>query len=124
MRISDWSSDVCSSDLRRQADAVGFNQAHRHDPDVPDVHERREHRAQGDGRSQREHGPQAVTGQQAGQGKARRMRLAFLFPGGRDETEAWRPPFVEREASSEEHKSELPSTIRHSYAVVGVTKKT
>src|SRR3546814_10203450 len=100
MRISDWSSDVCSSDLRWRVVAEPVARAHRVGA----------HRLQ-----------QAVAGGDADD------RLVQVFGRGVLEQEALRPGFgraqrqvvVEggQQQRSEEHTSELQSLMRISYAV-------
>src|SRR3546814_5190725 len=103
MRISDWSSDVCSSDLR-DLDAGhrrGRVQTFLHWPLQASVH-----------RDLRRDGLAGDRGDQAGDGCARRLdaRLA----AGR------RPVLHPR---SEEHTSELQSLMRISYAVFCLKNK-
>src|SRR3546814_6623040 len=113
MRISDWSSDVCSSDLRRLPDhlagrypvsACRHAQQHqcagpchgadRH-ADPPQPEEPRQ--------QQRQHRPARVEGRAVDDRRARMLQL-----GNR----------------SEEHTSELQSLMRISYAVFCLKKKT
>src|SRR3546814_8329833 len=114
MRISDWSSDVCSSDLfasRRSRDA-----------------ERRRGRAslpgenlqgtrpgdRGDGARLRQ-----GTGQARADGRARSMRRHR-----RDRRlRSWQKIQATRRGRSEEHTSELQSLMRISYAVFCLKKK-
>src|SRR3546814_19205192 len=57
MRISDWSSDVCSSDLRTALDERSSRRAAvRSEPAVPAVLDRRAARAQNEGRRRRHPG--------------------------------------------------------------------
>src|SRR3546814_9505569 len=100
MRISDWSSDVCSSDL-----VVGTASTLRvaHPQDRPrGGHARRDPRAQGDERRQ---GAQPAIG---GEDEDLRGR------GGEVSTQVCR---------SEEHTSEIQSIMRISYAVICLKKK-
>src|SRR3546814_4720060 len=102
MRISDWSSDVCSSDLGYRDAGYG-----RHRPG-PDRHQVREgpHDAARAGRKGGEFGPaQAVQPQDDGHGPD--------HPEGPQPGEAHH---VEP-ARSDEHTSELQSLMRISYAV-------
>src|SRR3546814_10327302 len=113
MRISDWSSDVCSSDLQEPApgaDRVGgrshcLSQA---DGGLPGFAGAHLPRAGGpllsfmDGRT-----PSHAT-QRCAAGGSR----ALTLPGG--------APYIER---SEEHTSELQSLMRTSYAVFCLKKK-
>src|SRR3546814_3418557 len=111
MRISDWSSDVCSSDLLREADGVS--------PLPP-------HRLAGGGAG-------------AGGDRVRRVRapverrpqlpgLADLLRSRRvaDRRQRSRRPRRHRDppgGESEEHTSELQSLMRISYAVFCLKKK-
>src|SRR3546814_7672826 len=120
MRISDWSSDVCSSDLLRGVDLVGAEQIDRLDlarlragEDAGDVlaaifrgHEAEVERtdAGGSGMQHAEAVP-AVLDQAAGIGN---------LLGQRQHSGAVR---------SEEHTSELQSLMRISYAVLCLKKK-
>src|SRR3546814_10735258 len=108
MRISDWSSDVCSSDLRSRhiAAAIGQEQArrvadlaqpfftHREHPDLVGAAEAVLHRAQ-----------DAILV----------AALAFERQHGVDH--------MFEHARSEEHTSELQSLMRISYAVFCLNKK-
>src|SRR3546814_1138172 len=95
MRISDWSSDVCSSDLL--GDAAGAQSPPDHRPAVPFVGGRR--RARHDGRS-------------AERDRCRMERRGAAGDG------------VGGTIRSEEHTSELQSLMRISYAVFCLKKKT
>src|SRR3546814_3926474 len=127
MRISDWSSDVCSSDLRIDAHDVsvggqGAGARAEDDPAAGEVVE------QADAVGQQ---PRVVVGQRDHAG----AELDVLGALGRhrdDELGAadqlvaagvvlTEPALVER---SEEHTSELQSLMRISYAVFGLKKKT
>src|SRR3546814_10538234 len=104
MRISDWSSDVCSSDLFLRADDVGVRLADRVDEQVtafrPYV--------------------RAVVGRGPADIEAHHLERRGIVcgEGGRGEREQ-RDPGGERKADhrSEEHTSELQSLMRRSYAV-------
>src|SRR3546814_2634475 len=101
MRISDWSSDVCSSDLRA-GDQVVFDGDHHHlaepvDHVAPGVIHLGEPGDEG------HHGADLD-----------------LAPGGEPATDAQRRGDAER---SEEHTSELQSLMRISYAVFCLKKK-
>src|SRR3546814_9645142 len=99
MRISDWSSDVCSSDLRRQ----GRGQSARGDG--------------GDGRQARRHegngGLPARSQSRQGAGHGAEAGAAAAAAGTTRSTEATQTA----EGRSEEHTSELQSLMRISYAV-------
>src|SRR3546814_3274329 len=116
MRISDWSSDVCSSDLLRKiADAESRAPVHRHVGDVVAI--------QGD--------PAVVGRNEAGDdieagglsravGTEQADRLSALQ--GQSHTAQHRPllealaDVVDSPTRSEEHTSELQSLMRNSYA--------
>src|SRR3546814_5885924 len=116
MRISDWSSDVCSSDLRsRQAvrlfralceTAAAPGRAGSRDP-------RRAAERQADDRRGdslcRDAGPEAAVEDLRGRGKEGRRRLVG--------------PYADVDPRSEEHTSELQSLMRISYAVFCLKKK-
>src|SRR3546814_5990298 len=100
MRISDWSSDVCSSDLRT-ASACGVSHPHGH---------------------ARHACPPSLIHHQE-------KSMALMFPrlarnfirNGYFPTDE---PTLERALRSEEHTSELQSLMRISYAVFCLKKKT
>src|SRR3546814_7305884 len=114
MRISDWSSDVCSSDLAEVLDRLEVQQAVDRlgvgvvvgivhplaDLDAPLRHLEGEHHVGGDGdegddgKAPVEHHPEDAAGQR------------------------------DLDERSEEHTSELQSLMRISYAVFCLTKKT
>src|SRR3546814_6251481 len=122
MRISDWSSDVCSSDLDMLVDDVGL----RIEMIVPDMFE--QHRAR--------HHPPFVAREIGEDAKFARgevdrlaaaphrlteqidLEIADAQPGLRDYRGA--APAQHR---SEEHTSELQSLMRISYAVFCLKKK-
>src|SRR3546814_8381727 len=128
MRISDWSSDVCSSDLLRQL-------GNRERQQVSGAGDRDDAVGVDRGNLRRlQHACAAVPAQ-------RKQRLARLLPPGQvleagDEAVAvrgrehearvvvTRGQRLERRARSEAHTSELQSLMRHSYAVFGLKKKT
>src|SRR3546814_1520664 len=110
MRISDWSSDVCSSDLRatprlamaaRTAPALDSSAAH--DRRAP----------QSEGRCRQDHARAAPC---RTMDEARAPR-----PADRRRSPGFRARLVPR---SEEHTSELQSLMRISYAVFCLKKKT
>src|SRR3546814_7755069 len=113
MRISDWSSDVCSSDLRslERGEAIE-DRGHHHEPQccvvadlVPGAVERQQRIGRGDpGWHQQHHR----------EGHA--QRLHPLRKCGVVEVVRTRP-------RSEEHTSELQSLMRISYAVFCLKKK-
>src|SRR3546814_9277998 len=110
MRISDWSSDVCSSDLRLAA-AHRLGQGDRRV--VGRAHDERLqqqlHRHLGAGAE-----PQLAGRLRGGPGGDRDL------PVGRQVSLGER---LERQVRSEEHTSELQSLMRTSYAVFCYTKK-
>src|SRR3546814_3467861 len=97
MRISDWSSDVCSSDLYRGA-------------------ARRRAARTGDLRSRA--GQSAGAADAVGHGRFGARRNATREPALSDAG-----PRLERRLRSEEHTSELQSLMRISYAVFCLKKK-
>src|SRR3546814_1294686 len=102
MRISDWSSDVCSSDLRRFHPTLicsrGTHGSERR------VHSRRRHRQ-----------PLVLSFQGA---------RALILPATVDRQQGSRRRGRLRVFRSEEHTSELQSLMRISYAVFCLKKKT
>src|SRR3546814_3210072 len=105
MRISDWSSDVCSSDLLPAVEQVGAHegqQQQRHQPEAK----------RGDLRDRRAcasaHVRKAVA-QRAAQPRAQSPHQRDHAPG---------------QQRSEEHTSELQSLMRISYAVFCLKNKT
>src|SRR3546814_4882543 len=118
MRISDWSSDVCSSDLvGRPREARPFEPAHRARPPVP-----------GPCR------PGAGCLKSAGRPAEGPARLGEVggFPaigGARDtntasqQKEGFMTAPIPAQKRSEEHTSELQSLMRNSYAVFCLKKK-
>src|SRR3546814_10728084 len=105
MRISDWSSDVCSSDLERQGQR-GLS-----DPRSAD--------------EKRVGSPLQATAEQfvdLGIAARRKLSLEFGVMLGSDEArENPEPAFGDDR--SEEHTSELQSLVRNSYAVFCLKKK-
>src|SRR3546814_3475498 len=96
MRISDWSSDVCSSDLARRKllavpDRLDLTLRHAEDRDFRCIDDRRE--------------------ETAADAAERRDRKASAFH------------FISFQFRSEEHTSELQSLMRISYAVFCLKKK-
>src|SRR3546814_6984558 len=101
MRISDWSSDVCSSDLR----------------------DRRDSRLPCPGQGEPEGCQRARSvGLQRGQPR-RPVAGAATAPGGDADGEHARRP-LERQPDRKKHTSELQSLMRISYAVFCLKKKT
>src|SRR3546814_1910569 len=119
MRISDWSSDVCASDLRQIAVAerllrvkeakdnlITFTEMTMPHPEDPDDPQRSRYEAQYFHRAL----AAALEEVEAG----RMPRLIITFP----------PRHGKSELRSEEHTSELQSLMRISYAVFCLKKKT
>src|SRR3546814_5802335 len=105
MRISDWSSDVCSSDLRFDVLTVGGN--HRH------LETRNAYVENGGRRAVDEAQPDLFAGfEDAGPVTRRRGAVHQVGVG------------VAGDIRSEEHTSELQSLMRISYAVFCLKKKT
>src|SRR3546814_4431168 len=103
MRISDWSSDVCSSDLDSQKPAGNGG---RRDPEPP-------------GRCHRTPGHPCRIRQIKRKVHCKRRRLA----AGNGRRTAGPLTRQRHHRRSEEHTSELQSLMRISYAVFCVTKK-
>src|SRR3546814_10167223 len=115
MRISDWSSDVCSSDLREQG-RVGFAPAavHRPQPRLVDSLLEFVGARRGDLRERQPRGArQRSVLPPLDPARAQNKRLQFL--GGEHQRR-------QDEARSEDHTSELHSLMRISYAVFCLTK--
>src|SRR3546814_5840725 len=108
MRISDWSSDVCSSDLPLHARGPGTDRQELLSP----AQRRR-------GRQICRHLPEARSGDDQG---FRRLAAGAddLFRGRR----GVRSHLLRHQTRSEEHTSELQSLMRISYAVFCLKKKT
>src|SRR3546814_6486557 len=102
MRISDWSSDVCSSDLRHTADELDEHDRER----AHDRHVRAPPERQQDAERQR--------GGDTGDANHHVQREA---------AEPGRLHRLQPEPRSEEHTSELQSLMRISYAVFCLKKK-
>src|SRR3546814_5049711 len=118
MRISDWSSDVCSSDLLERAEHAVFAGVVGHDGQPPVAGE---HAVQGLQVAHR--GPGRFDRRQAAV-VARADRDFVVARGQGDELpQARRPGTAARAGRSEEHTSELQSLMRTSYAVFCLKKK-
>src|SRR3546814_2202759 len=112
MRISDWSSDVCSSDLLARGDRHRERAQRR-----ADEGQRRNGRARGKRKGDE---LRAIADPEREQGEQPRRKRAQPRIGqgiGRLRLE-------QRRARSEEHTSELQSLMRISYAVFCLKKKT
>src|SRR3546814_1377922 len=117
MRISDWSSDVCSSDLPGSLPSIAsFGPVHpRTRPEhMRDAHHRFRH-APADARSHRD----AIRPIRSG--GSMQLRGSRVRSFHRRHSLAAE---VSRSARSEEHTSELQSLMRISYAVFCLKKKT
>src|SRR3546814_3464954 len=126
MRISDWSSDVCSSDLVRPAAGVEAGDLGEHDGEHERLHHGQHDRPQHAERGPLVAGLEVLAGECNEHGpvghEVRRPLAPGRWLGSDDEDPAalshvggpsrrgWR-------SSSEEHTSELPSLMRTSYAV-------
>src|SRR3546814_7015175 len=123
MRISDWSSDVCSSDLRKSSGKRVIRKtvlsvrssldASREQPANVEALEREEEQQHGDERDHR----------------ARHHQLDILDmlarqPGKRDRQRLLVGIVEDDQRRSEEHTSELQSLMRSSYAVFCLKKNT
>src|SRR3546814_1803447 len=104
MRISDWSSDVCSSDLG-----------------TPDVGGLRQQCAQAGSGGDRWRQPRRPRERRRSTARGGRTRAASRA----SDTDQWRSPrsLTHMENRSEEHTSELQSLMRISYAVFCLKKK-
>src|SRR3546814_3225461 len=118
MRISDWSSDVCSSDLARRRQA--FRGQHLLGADLVERQRAAEHARTGVRHAQRfeqalQHAALAVAAVEDVENAIEVPVLQFARQGG-DAVDAVR-------LRSEEHTSELQSLMRISYAVFCLKKK-
>src|SRR3546814_9797147 len=112
MRISDWSSDVCSSDLSHRGE--------RRDAGTPDVHAGHRRRRQFLARRAQDRVRERPVGRPANLcDEYRRIEPAA------DQLWRWprRDPRMVAARRSEEHTSELQSLMRISYAVFCLKKK-
>src|SRR3546814_3671634 len=108
MRISDWSSDVCSSDLAQQRRSI----LRREMPASEQQPERIEQSTAPD--------PGAVTGAALAIEVIDHALIGLLHPQDRHIMQRNQAFALAR---SEEHTSELQSLMRHSYAVFCLKKK-
>src|SRR3546814_6653907 len=117
MRISDWSSDVCSSDLLYTADAfesfMGAHAVHYAQPDVTRLAGITEYIRVADAA----HGRRLPVVAHVGDMGQVHVHLSFWHPAT---TMLEYIPWIR----SEEHTSELQSLMRNSYAVFCLKKKT
>src|SRR3546814_3399381 len=124
MRISDWSSDVCSSDLISWRDRAGLFQGL--------VGDHREQRFLGQGLSRAGRESHLIAGVVKAQRIVRKMTMGIvLVHNCLDETPKLKvgrfgPAFalqrIQTEFRSEEHTSELQSLMRISYVVFSLKK--
>src|SRR3546814_9814382 len=114
MRISDWSSDVCSSDL--EEDGETGNSEEQIDPVIP------ARKGEGHMLRLREHvvKTHAIMKNDDGQSSQATKRIQFLQSRLRPWFRCHEDELSQR---SEEHTSELQSLMRISYAVFAWTKK-
>src|SRR3546814_5852541 len=110
MRISDWSSDVCSADLRSSRQHGRPRRGHRR-------HRRRRHLP-----AVREHVPQVQHQGRGDPGWVCDLLELWVFEVRVIRKFDWRPALAQS-GRSEEHTSELQSLRRISYAVVCLKKK-
>src|SRR3546814_3988830 len=114
MRISDWSSDVCSSDLRDVQHAP-FADQHQFASAARGIARRQGGALPRQLEDELPPGLLAEGDEALGPEQGRRQRLdEFLEPRHRQGAVA--PPLQHVEARSEEHTSELQSLMRTSYA--------
>src|SRR3546814_2876369 len=116
MRISDWSSDVCSSDLHRPAIDIALDMAATQPPDQRQVVVRLDPLG---GRLHAERGREADD-------RRDDRRVHAVRVGGAEHEALVDLDLVERrllQIRSEEHTSELQSLMRISYAVFCLKKK-
>src|SRR3546814_4860010 len=123
MRISDWSSDVCSSDLQCRGDGddqVGLQADQRGDgADAQDIGEQLAAET-GEARRQVHHG--AARPQIDGEDQAADTVIGDHGIGAAGNAEL-RQRTPAEDQRSEEHTSELQSLMRNSYAVFCLKKK-
>src|SRR3546814_2697800 len=112
MRISDWSSDVCSSDLREEREV-----AEQHPPTLSACHCAAEPSHRLDDAAARS------VGSAAPRPTLSRGARADVQPAARHPVAGPRHGRGLRAARSEEHTSELQSLMRISYAVFCLKKK-
>src|SRR3546814_4748829 len=116
MRISDWSSDVCSSDLfkpSRRSDGASFSTATTPSPRVC---------TDGSRTAQRKYGTNSKPATPAITKAARQSMISVIRAPANGPTAT--PRGAAKLSRSEEHTSELQSLMRISYAVFCLQKKT
>src|SRR3546814_9704910 len=119
MRISDWSSDVCSSDLSRARHGRRLTEVGDRQPRL-EVEQQSLRRLLADAGHEAQRG-EVVLGEDPGQGRRGVDRQDRQSEGGADAVRADQRLEAHR---SEEHTSELQSLMRISYAVFCLKKKT
>src|SRR3546814_10252133 len=125
MRISDWSSDVCSSDLQRQAQrtiapvlAVSFEMERAVMPTIALGQERQQRRLEAEvSEPKLAVRPKGQAAAQYRQAAAQRTQEAIVQPPHPRHRIAAQGEGAPRGHRSEEHTSELQSLMRISYAV-------
>src|SRR3546814_6357293 len=117
MRISDWSSDVCSSDLSTHALSIARCIA-----GVGEGWRCQQQREQADAPAWRVAAGQMARIMHGGEPRGGRA-VECTFRGARGRCSVWMPP-LGKSSRSEEHTSELQSLMRISYAVFCLKKKT
>src|SRR3546814_6508667 len=111
MRISDWSSDVCSSDLRVECRQAGARSE-----------DRRSGRQECEGnREPRREIPKL--GRKRDQSRERDGKMGRSVGSGPGRCASREQPHSAGKPRSEEHTSELQSLMRNSYAVFCLKKK-
>src|SRR3546814_10411182 len=115
MRISDWSSDVCSSDLR-SLDTLGQQILERREQDVLEVDGQRQHPVE-EGGDRRQFVLETIA-------VAERQSCRRLESPERTALDLAAVEQTVKLARSEEHTSELQSLMRISYAAFCLEKQT
>src|SRR3546814_1287696 len=127
MRISDWSSDVCSSDLRghplrRQQPVVHMRDAERIEGKAEPAEREAEREQQRPRRLDRERGADPERRREAADDHAAAVEAVGQMPDRPLQGDAAKDHH--HHERSEEHTSELQSLMRISYAVFCLKKKT
>src|SRR3546814_2074481 len=113
MRISDWSSDVCSSDLAAEEEALRSRHADEHDDEGDHVEEDRDDRHDDDEHAEDQPRRPARTGGGHEDSAADALRQRRMALRRRYKIQ----DVIRRRQRSEEPTSELQSLMRISYAV-------
>src|SRR3546814_1408354 len=118
MRISDWSSDVCSSDLTFSS-AMSASRVSQLGKSYGAVARRSCRLRRAAEAGFRSLGAKDEVPRRAGRPWQRAVPRAPFFPAGRQHGQRWHAPVrgIWRGRRSEEHTSELQSLMRISYAV-------